>query len=160
LNIASVGELERLPGIGYVLAQSIINHRDARGPFTRLEELLDVPGIGQGTIDALKNWVTVQPVVKEVTMELGTTHLDPDHLILKKAQRSLQERDIPSAIKQYELLLKKMVLLNEIILDLQDALYRYPVDISIWQALGDAYMRNNQLQDALDAYTKAEELLR
>jgi cytochrome c-type biogenesis protein CcmH/NrfG len=53
-----------------------------------------------------------------------------------------------------------MVLLNEIILDLQDALYRYPVEISIWQALGDAYMRNNQLQDALDAYTKAEELLR
>ena len=44
--------------------------------------------------------------------------------------------------------------------DLRDALYRYPVEVPIWQALGDAYMRANRLQDALDAYTKAEELLR
>jgi competence ComEA-like helix-hairpin-helix protein len=160
LNSATVGELERLPGIGFVLAQSIINHRDARGPFTRMEDLLDVPGIGPGTIDAFKDWITIQPVEKELALEMGTAPLDPDHLILRKAQRSLQEGDIPAAITQYEQLLKKLVLLNEIILDLQDALYRYPVDISIWQALGDAYMRNNQLQDALDAYTKAEELLR
>jgi cytochrome c-type biogenesis protein CcmH/NrfG len=39
-------------------------------------------------------------------------------------------------------------------------LYRFPVDVNIWQSLGDAYMRANRLQDALDAYTKAEELLR
>ncbi len=160
LNSASVGDLERLPGIGFVLAQSIINHRDARGPFTRMEDLLEVPGIVPGTIDAFKDWITIQPVVKEIAMEMGTAPLDPDHLILRKAQRALQEGDIPSAVKQYEQLLKKLVLLNEISLDLQDALYRYPVDISIWQTLGDAYMRNNQLQDALDAYTKAEELLR
>jgi len=32
--------------------------------------------------------------------------------------------------------------------------------VAIWQALGDAYMRANLLQEALDAYTKAEELLR
>ena len=40
------------------------------------------------------------------------------------------------------------------------ALYRYPVEVAILQALGDAYMRANRLQDALDSYTKAEELLR
>ena len=34
------------------------------------------------------------------------------------------------------------------------------MDVVIWQTLGDAYMRANRLQDALDAYTKAEELLR
>ena len=44
--------------------------------------------------------------------------------------------------------------------DLREATYRYPVDVNIWQSLGDAYMRANRLQDALDAYTKAEELLR
>ena len=44
--------------------------------------------------------------------------------------------------------------------DLREALYRYPVEVSLWQALGDAYMRSNRLQEALDAYTKAEELLR
>ena len=57
-------------------------------------------------------------------------------------------------------LIKKGKLLDEIIFDLREALYRYPVEVSIHQALGDAYMRANQLQDALDAYTKAEELLR
>jgi cytochrome c-type biogenesis protein CcmH/NrfG len=50
--------------------------------------------------------------------------------------------------------------LPETIQVLRDALYRFPVDISIWQALGDAYARNDQLQEALNAYTKAEELLR
>ena len=44
--------------------------------------------------------------------------------------------------------------------DLKNALDQYPVDISLWQALGDAYIRSNRVQDALDAYTKAEELLR
>jgi cytochrome c-type biogenesis protein CcmH/NrfG len=51
-------------------------------------------------------------------------------------------------------------MIEETIHDLRDALYRYPVDISIWQTLGDAYLCNNQIQDALDAYTKAEEFLR
>jgi cytochrome c-type biogenesis protein CcmH/NrfG len=34
------------------------------------------------------------------------------------------------------------------------------VDVSIWEALGDARMRIGHLQEALDAYTKAEELIR
>jgi competence ComEA-like helix-hairpin-helix protein len=159
LNNASVGELERLPGIGFVLAQSIINHRAARGPFTSIDDLLDVPGIGPGTIEVLKNWITIQPVKTEITEEIGPP-LDPDHIILRQAHNALHQGDILTAITQYEELLSRLVLLNEIILDLQDALHRYPVEISIWQVLGDAYMRNNQLQDALDAYTKAEELLR
>jgi competence ComEA-like helix-hairpin-helix protein len=159
LNTASVGELERLPGIGFVLAQSIINHRTARGPFSRIEDLLEVPGIGLGTVEVLQNWISIQPVIEEVMEESGPP-LDPDHIILRKAHNALHQGDIPTAIEHYNELLNRMVLLTEIILDLQDALYRYPVDISIWQSLGDAYMRNNQLQDALDAYTKAEELLR
>ncbi len=159
INSASVGELERLPGIGFVLAQSIINHRASQGPFSRIDDLLDVPGIGPGTIEVLKNWITIQPVKAEILEEAGPP-LDPDHIILKQAHIALHQGDIRAAIKLYEQLLSRLVLLTEIILDLQDALYRYPVDISIWQTLGDAYMRNNQLQDALDAYTKAEELLR
>ena len=63
-------------------------------------------------------------------------------------------------MKQYTKLIKKGRLLDEVIHDLREAIYRYPVDVIIWQTLGDAYMRANRLQDALDAYTKAEELLR
>ncbi|MCJ7433194.1 MAG: hypothetical protein MUO77_06865 [Anaerolineales bacterium] len=79
---------------------------------------------------------------------------------LSQAQSELSRGDIPSAMEHYAKLIKKGRFLDEIIRDLRDALYRYPIEVSIWQALGDAYMRSNRLQEALDAYTKAEELLR
>jgi cytochrome c-type biogenesis protein CcmH/NrfG len=61
---------------------------------------------------------------------------------------------------QYNKLIKKGKYLDETIRDLRESLYRYPVEVNIWQTLGDAYMRANRLQEALDAYNKAEELLR
>jgi cytochrome c-type biogenesis protein CcmH/NrfG len=60
---------------------------------------------------------------------------------------------------QYTKLIKKGRLLPEVIHDLREAIYRFPTNVNVWQTLGDAYMRANRLQDALDAYTKAEELL-
>jgi hypothetical protein len=80
--------------------------------------------------------------------------------VLGQAQGELSRGDIPSAMEYYTRLIKKGRFLDDAIRDLRDALYRYPVEVSIWQALGDAYMRSNRLQEALDAYTKAEELLR
>jgi len=80
--------------------------------------------------------------------------------VLGQAQGELSRGDIPSAMEYYTRLIKKGRFLDDAIRDLRDALYRYPVEVGIWQALGDAYMRSNRLQEALDAYTKAEELLR
>ena len=80
--------------------------------------------------------------------------------ILGSARSELSRSNIPGALQSYEKLIKKARFLEDVIFDLREALYRYPVEVSIWQALGDAYMRANRLQDALDAYTKAEELLR
>ncbi len=79
---------------------------------------------------------------------------------LKQAQGELNRGDIPAAVDHYNKLIKKGKHLDETIRDLRESLYRYPVEVSIWQALGDAYMRANRLQQALDAYNKAEELLR
>jgi hypothetical protein len=76
------------------------------------------------------------------------------------AQSELGRGNIAAALDMYGRLIRKGRSLEEIIRDLRDALYRYPVEVPIWQALGDAYMRANRLQEALDAYTKAEELLR
>jgi len=45
-------------------------------------------------------------------------------------------------------------------MDVQEALYRFPVDVNLWVVLGDAHLRTDDLQDALDAYTKAEDLVR
>ncbi len=79
---------------------------------------------------------------------------------LEQAKAELARGDIPAALKIYASLIKRGKHLEEIIRDLTDSLYRYPVEVSIWQTLGDAYMRANRLQEALEAYNKAEELIR
>ena len=97
-----------------------------------------------------------EPVTRRGTGML-TMPIDP---ILHTARTELSRSNIPGALETYGKLIKKGRFLDEVIFDLREALYRYPVEVSIWQSLGDAYMRANRLQDALDAYTKAEELLR
>ena len=79
---------------------------------------------------------------------------------LDQARELLTHAKIPDALQAYSALIRKGKMLEDITFDLKEALYRFPVEVSIWQTLGDAYMRANRLQDALDAYTKAEELLR
>lgn len=59
INTASQAELEALPGIGPVYAQQIIAYREAAGPFKRIEDILDVPGIRQETFDMIKKLIIV-----------------------------------------------------------------------------------------------------
>lgn len=84
----------------------------------------------------------------------------PVEVSLDGAQSEMGRGNIAAALEMYNRFIRKGKSLEEIIRDLRDALYRYPVEVPIWQSLGDAYMRANRLQEALDAYTKAEELLR
>ncbi len=53
LNQAGRAELELLPGIGPVKAGNIISYRDKHGPFRSIDELDDVPGIGEKTIQKI-----------------------------------------------------------------------------------------------------------
>ena len=59
VNVAAVHEIEQLPGVGPVLAARIVDHRDHHGPFTTVEDLLDVPGIGEGKLASLRESVLV-----------------------------------------------------------------------------------------------------
>lgn len=59
LNLAGVEELEALPGVGPVLAARIFAYREEHGPFAVVEDLLDVPGIGEGKLAALREAVLV-----------------------------------------------------------------------------------------------------
>ena len=59
LNSATVADLDALPGIGPVLAQRIVDHRSAHGPFTSVEQLDDVSGIGPVIYAELAERVTV-----------------------------------------------------------------------------------------------------
>ncbi len=80
--------------------------------------------------------------------------------VLNQAKGELDRGDIPAALEHYEKLIKKGKHLEDVIRDLNESLYRYPVEVGIWQTLGDAYMRSNRLKEALEAYNKAEELIR
>lgn len=59
LNRATAAELEQLPGIGPTTAAAIVAHRDEVGPFTTIDDLADVAGIGPAKLAALRDLVTV-----------------------------------------------------------------------------------------------------
>jgi competence protein ComEA len=61
LNRATAAELDRLPGIGPVLARRIVEHRQRLGAFHSTDELLGVPGIGVRLLERIRPHVTATP---------------------------------------------------------------------------------------------------
>ena len=59
INRAEAWLLEALPSIGETRAQAIVDHRNENGPFKRIEDLLRVKGIGEGTFNKIKDYITV-----------------------------------------------------------------------------------------------------
>ncbi len=59
INRAQRWLLEALPEIGETRAQDIVDYRNKNGPFKRIEDLLKVEGIGEGTFDKIKDYRTV-----------------------------------------------------------------------------------------------------
>lgn len=60
INLATKIELLELPGIGETYAQRIIDYREAYGPFERIEDIMNVKGIGESKFEDLKNRITVR----------------------------------------------------------------------------------------------------
>ena len=59
LNTATAMELETLPGVGARMAARIIEYRQKKGPFKKVEELMNVQGIGEKNFLKLKPQLTV-----------------------------------------------------------------------------------------------------
>ena len=60
INTATADELGQLPGIGTVKAQSIIDYRNKNGKFTKIDDLTNVSGIGEKTLDKIRDFVTIE----------------------------------------------------------------------------------------------------
>ena len=59
INKADTAELESIRGIGPMLAERILQYRQANGRFERLEDLVQVPGIGQAKFEKIKDQITL-----------------------------------------------------------------------------------------------------
>ncbi len=59
INTADQSQLETLPRIGPTIAKNIIEYRKQNGPFKRIEDIMNVPRIGEKTFQGLKDLITV-----------------------------------------------------------------------------------------------------
>ena len=59
INTADQSLLETLPRIGPTIARNIIEYREQNGPFKRIEDIMNVPRIGEKTFQGLKDLITV-----------------------------------------------------------------------------------------------------
>ena len=64
VNTATAEELDVLPGIGPALAGRIIAYRAEHGPFTAVEQLLEVSGIGEAVLDGLRDQIVLEDITK------------------------------------------------------------------------------------------------
>ena len=61
LNTATIAQLQALPGVGAATAKLIVDHRQKNGGFKKIEELMNIKGIGEKSFLKLKPMVTVAP---------------------------------------------------------------------------------------------------
>ena len=58
INLASLEQLDTLPGIGPSTARSIIEYREENGYFETIDDLINVPGIGEATLNEIREFIT------------------------------------------------------------------------------------------------------
>jgi competence protein ComEA len=59
LNTATLAQLDTLPGVGPVLAQRILDWRTEHGRFASVDQLAEVPGIGESRLSQVRDLVRV-----------------------------------------------------------------------------------------------------
>jgi len=69
INKADLDDFKALPGIGPVKAERIVLYRKTQGYFTSINELKNVKGIGEKTIEQLKPFLKINLINKNITME-------------------------------------------------------------------------------------------
>ncbi|MEK7203720.1 MAG: helix-hairpin-helix domain-containing protein [Patescibacteria group bacterium] len=60
INTANVSELEKITGVGPVIAKRIIDYRNTYGPFKKIEDIKNIKGIGDVNFEKMKDEITVE----------------------------------------------------------------------------------------------------
>ncbi|MGY3778196.1 helix-hairpin-helix domain-containing protein [Isobaculum melis] len=60
LNKATLEELQKIPGVGQKKAEAILQYREEKGAFKKIEEITEISGIGSQTFEKLKEFIVVQ----------------------------------------------------------------------------------------------------
>lgn len=104
INLATVWHLQELPGIGPAKAEAIVAYRTEQGPFKRIEDIVNVSGIGPKTLESLKDsiLVTVEQSPTPTTAEAKTVQtpakkhaaVESDKLDINSAS-ALQLQELP-----------------------------------------------------------------
>ncbi len=79
---------------------------------------------------------------------------------LTRARESVNKGDLPTALRRYVKLINANKAIDEVSSDLKDLVRKHPKEYLAWQTYGDARLRANRIQEALDAYAKAADLLK
>ncbi len=74
LNTATKEELDGVNGIGPVKAQAILDHRKKNGPFKSVNDLQNVKGFGDKSVDKVRSELTVGSSKSEVKADTKATH--------------------------------------------------------------------------------------
>ncbi len=180
LNKAAISQLEGILGISHQVAKGIVSYREKNGPYKDISDLKNVPEITDSqTIEILKPEVFISdvkldgeepaptppptPITAPQAPSQKTTRKPAKsenyEEMLVTARARVSDRLIGDATELYTSLVKKKKFLDEVIGDLQKAALDHPLEISIQRTLGDAYMQKDMLDQALEAYSKAEDLL-
>ncbi len=94
VNSASSAELQRLTGIGPVLAEAIIEHRERNGPFRTVDELTNVTGIGPATLGQIRDDVRVGKGGPPRAKQPGAKAARPDQPSARREVGPQQELDL------------------------------------------------------------------
>ena len=94
------------------------------------------------------------------TIEQRTLPDTPEARMIQEAREALRKNDLERALSLYRKVMRKKRYLDVVIEDLYQAQYEHPMSVELLILLGDACARAGRLQEAMDTYWKAEQLVR
>ncbi len=116
------------------------------------EPVAEVPETISESIEPV---VEVQPVQEAPVPSDGNDY----EAVYAQALQAIEAGELEKALPSLSSLVSAEHKLDDVIKIVDATLKEHPTDFNLWVVLGDAYGRNGNLQNALDAYTKAEEYL-